>query len=110
MYPAGEISGADRWMASLVFAIAGTEIALAACAYRLDIGATVRARAIVEPWTISLAAAGFWYMSPADGLMLSSAAPMVAALLTALVPIVRHYRRPGLWRQHQGGQAVAAPA
>src|SRR3546814_19132855 len=40
MYPAGEISGADRWMASLVFAIAGTEIALTACASRFDNGAT----------------------------------------------------------------------
>src|SRR3546814_12738987 len=69
MYPAGEISSADRWMAGLVFAIAGTEIALAACAYRFDIGATVRARAVVEPWAISLAAAGFWHVSPVAGLM-----------------------------------------
>src|SRR3546814_10625719 len=96
LYPAGEISSADRWMAGLVFAIAGTEIALAACAYRFDIGATVRARAVVEPWAISLAAAGFWHVSPADGLMLSYAAAMVAAFLTALAPMIRHYGGPGV--------------
>lgn len=100
MYPAGDISGTDHWMALLVFAIAGTEIALAACAYRFDIGATVRARAIVEPWTISIAAAGFWFVSVRDGLMLSYAAAMVAAFLTALWPMIRHYGGPGVWRPH----------
>ena len=100
MYPAGDISAVDRWMALLVFAIAGTEIALAACAYRFDIGATVRARAIVEPWAISIAAAGFWYVSKPDGLMLSYATAMVAAFLTALWPMIRHYGGPGVWRPH----------
>lgn len=100
MFPAGDVGGADRWMAFLVFAIAGTEIALAACAYRYDIGATVRARAVVEPWVISIAAAAFWYVSVRDGLMLSYAAAMVAAFLTALVPMVRHYGGPSGWQPH----------
>lgn len=100
MYPAGGIDSADRWMPLLVFAIAGTEIALAACAYRFDIGATVRARAIVEPWVISIAAAGFWFVSVRDGLMLSYAAAMAGAFLTALVPMIRHYGGPGVWRPH----------
>lgn len=98
MFPAGSISGTDRWMAVLVFAIAGTDIALAACAYRFDIGATVRARAIVEPWVISIAAAGFWFVTPKSGLMLAYAAAMVGAFLTALWPMVRHYGGPGVWR------------
>ena len=100
MYPAGGIDSTDRWMAFLVFAIAGTEVALAACAYRFDIGATVRARAIVEPWVISIAAAGFWFVSVRDGLMLSYAAAMVGAFLTALWPMIRHYGGPGVWRPH----------
>src|SRR3546814_15980023 len=75
-------------MALLVFVIAGTDIALAACAYKFDVGATVRARAIVEPWVISIAAAGFWFVSARDGLMLSYAAAMVGAFLTALVPLI----------------------
>ncbi|WP_192878817.1 lipopolysaccharide biosynthesis protein [Sphingopyxis lindanitolerans] len=98
MFPAGDIDSTDRWMALLVFAIAGTDVALAACAYRFDIGATVRARAVVEPWVISIAAAGFWYVSPRDGLMLSYAAAMVGAFLTALIPMIRHYGGPGVWR------------
>jgi len=98
MFPSGDISASDRAMAFLVFAIAGTEIALAACAYRFDIGATVRARAVVEPWVISIAAAGFWFVSPPDGLMLSYAAAMLGAFLTALVPMIRHYGGPGVWR------------
>ncbi|MGV7122885.1 lipopolysaccharide biosynthesis protein [Sphingopyxis sp. 550A] len=98
MFPAGDIDSTDRWMALLVFAIAGTDVALAACAYRFDIGATVRARAIVEPWVISIAAAGFWFVSPRDGLMLSYAAAMVGAFLTALIPMIRHYGGPGVWR------------
>ncbi|WP_174688513.1 lipopolysaccharide biosynthesis protein [Sphingopyxis witflariensis] len=100
MYPAGGIDSTDRWMAFLVFAIAGAEVALAACAYRFDIGATVRARAIVEPWVISIAAAGFWFVSVRDGLMLSYAAAMVGAFLTALWPMIRHYGGPGVWRPH----------
>jgi O-antigen/teichoic acid export membrane protein len=100
MYPAGNVGGADRWMALLVFAIAGTDIALAACAYRFDVGATVRARAIVEPWVISAAAAGFWFVSVRDGLMLSYAAAMVGAFLTALIPMLRHYGGPRGWQPH----------
>lgn len=98
MFPAGSIAGVDRWMALLVFAIAGTDIALAACAYRFDIGATVRSRAIVEPWVISIAAAGFWFVTPKGGLMLAYAAAMIGAFLTALWPMVRHYGGPGVWR------------
>src|SRR3546814_19397230 len=98
MYPAGEVDSADRWMALLVFVIAGTDIALAACAYKFDVGAPVRARAIVEPWVISIAAAGFWFVSARDGLLLSYAAAMVGAFLTALVPMLRHYGGPGVWR------------
>lgn len=100
MFPAGDIDSIDRWMALLIFAIAGTDVALAACAYRYDIGATVRARAVVEPWVISIAAAVFWYVSPRDGLMLSYAAAMLGAFLTALIPMIRHFGGPRGWQPH----------
>jgi len=100
MFPAGDIDGTDRWMALLIFAIAGTDVALAACAYRFDVGTTVRARAVVEPWVISIAAAGFFYVSKRDGLMLSYAAAMIGAFLTALFPMIRHYGGPRGWRPH----------
>ena len=37
-----------------------------------DIGATVRARSIIEPWAISIGAFGFAYYSLRDGLILST--------------------------------------
>ena len=52
--------------------IAWSDIALAALAYRHDVGATVRARAIVEPWTISIAAGrARSYHFQRDGLILA---------------------------------------
>lgn len=98
MFPSGEISGADRWVGLLIFFVAGMEIALAACAYKFDVGATVRARAVVEPWVISIAAAGFWYVSVRDGLMLAYAAAMVGSFIAAIFPMIRHYGGPRGWR------------
>lgn len=100
MFPAGDIGGVDRWLALTVFAIAGTDIALAACAYRYDIATSVRARSIVEPWVISGAAFGFAFYTLRDGLTLSYATAMVATFVTALVPMVRHYGTPRGWRPH----------
>ena len=51
----------DRLLAITVLAIAWTDIALAALAYQHDVGATVRARSIVEPWTISIVAFAWSY-------------------------------------------------
>ena len=48
--------GMDRYLAITVLAVSWTDIALAALAYRHDVGATVRARSIVEPWVISIVA------------------------------------------------------
>src|SRR3546814_12520868 len=49
MYPAGEDDSAARWMALLVFVIAGTDIATAACAYNIEVVGTVSAGAVGEP-------------------------------------------------------------
>src|SRR3546814_15738890 len=87
MYPAGDVDSADRWMALLVFVIAGTDIALAACAYKFDVGATVRARALVEPWVISIAAAGFRFVSARDVLLLPNADAMAGPCPTPPVPV-----------------------
>ena len=100
MFPGGEIAGFDRWLPLVIFAIAGTDVALAACAYRFDVGATVRARSVVEPWVISIAAFGFYYYSDHDGLILAYATAILATFLTALVPMFRHYGGPAGWRPH----------
>ena len=98
MFPAGNISGVDRLLPLVIFAIAGTEVALAACAYRFNVGATVWARAVVEPWAISIAAFVFAYVTLENGLILSYICAMVAAFLTAMVPTVRSYGGPSGWR------------
>ena len=98
MYPTTVIHGMDRWLAITVLAIAWTDIALAALAYQHDVGATVRARSIVEPWTISIVAFAWSYVSLDDGLIVSYVFSMVAALVAALIPLIRCYGIPHGWR------------
>ena len=110
MFPNSSINGLERLLPLVVLAIVLTEIALAALAYRFDIGATVRARAIVEPWTISIAAFAFSFYSLRDGLILAYVASMAAALVTALWPLFRSYGLPRGWRPDPGGLARLARA
>ena len=56
MFPSGVYNTVDRLLVTAIPALALTEILLAAQAYRYDIGTTVRARALVEPWTKSIMA------------------------------------------------------
>ena len=98
MFPNSEITGIDRLLALLIFPIAGADVMLAALAYRFDIGATVRARALVEPWTISIAAFVLSWWSLRDGLIAAYALSMVAAFVTAFISFVRSYAWPGRWR------------
>jgi O-antigen/teichoic acid export membrane protein len=98
MFPNGDISAVDRLLPLVIFAVAGTEVALAACAYRFNVAATVWSRAIVEPWAISIGAFIFAYVTLQNGLILSYICAMVAAFLTAMVPTVRSYGWPSGWR------------
>lgn len=105
MFPNSGINRFDRLLPLIVLAVAWTDIALAALAYRYDIGATVRARSVVEPWAISIAAFGFAFYSLRDGLILSYVVAMVAAWLTAMVPLLRAYGLPKGWRM-QGSRLI----
>ena len=91
MFPNSGINGLDRFLPLMIFSIVATDIALAALAYRFDIASTVRARAIVEPWTISIAAGALYFYSARDGLILSYVASLLAALIFALWPLWRSY-------------------
>lgn len=97
MFPNSAINGLDRFLPLVIFAIVATDIALAALAYRFDIVSTVRARAVVEPWTISIAAGAFYFYSARDGLILSYVVSLIAALLFALWPLWRSYGLPWGW-------------
>lgn len=102
MFPNSGINGLDRLLALIVIAVAGSDVALAACAYRYDIGATVRARSIIEPWAISIGAFAFAFYSTRDGLILSYVLSMVAALAASIIPMARHYGVPHGWRPDAG--------
>jgi O-antigen/teichoic acid export membrane protein len=98
MYPNSPIHGMDRWLPCIVFAIAWSDVSLAALAYRRNVKATVTARAIVEPWTISVAAYAFSFVSLRDGLIYSYILSMAAALIASLIPFIHTYGLPYGWR------------
>jgi O-antigen/teichoic acid export membrane protein len=103
MFPNSAINGLDRFLPVVVFAVVMTDIALAALAYRFDVASTVRARAIVEPWTISIMAGLFaWPLMPfyslRDGLIIAYIVSMIAAMLAALWPLWRSYGVPWGWK------------
>jgi O-antigen/teichoic acid export membrane protein len=103
MYPTTRISGMDHLLAMTVIAIAWTDIALAALAYHDDIASTVRARSVVEPWTISIVAFVWSYISIDDGLIISYVFSMIAALIAALIPLFRCYGIPHGWKPDLAG-------
>ena len=100
MFPSGHFTGADRMLVATIFPTSLTDIALAALAYRYDIAATVRARSIVEPWSLSIAAGVFYYIAPQSGLSLSYIVSIFASSVAALHPLWRSYGLPRRWRPH----------
>jgi len=100
LFPSGTYTQLDRLIVLAIPAYALTEITLAAQAYRFDIATTVRARAVVEPWTISILAGLFWLFEPtrASGLALAYLASIYAGLAAALVPYARTYGPPRFYR------------
>lgn len=102
MFPNSEIQGLQWLLPLTIFALAASDIALAALAYRHDIASTVRARAIVEPWTISIAAFALAFVSSRDGLIIAYVLSMVAALIASLWPLLKSYGLPENWSPHPG--------
>jgi O-antigen/teichoic acid export membrane protein len=98
LFPGGRFTIADRLMVLAIPALALTEIWLAALAYRFDIASTVRARAIVEPWTISIVAGLMVFLAPEYGLATAYIASVLAAALTAFIPFIRAYGWPTNWK------------
>lgn len=96
LFPSGEYTALDLLIVLAIPGFALTEILLAAQAYRFDVATTVRARAIVEPWTISIMAGVFFYL-PATrdaGLTLAYLASIYAGLAAAAIPFLRAYGLP----------------
>ncbi|MCB2068042.1 MAG: oligosaccharide flippase family protein, partial [Erythrobacter sp.] len=100
MFPNGMNSPLDLLLVTAIPAFALTEILLAAQAYKYDVATTVRARAVVEPWTISIML-GVFYLVPQTreaGLALAYIVSIYAAMLTAAWPFLRSYGLPQHWR------------
>ena len=114
IFPGGNITALDRLVVLSIMPSTLTEIALAALAYRFDIKATVRARAVVEPWTLSAMAGLFYvidkyallgpdkdpgvYDAKASGLLIAFTLSIIAAALAALWPLFKSYGTPKNWR------------
>ena len=116
MFPNSAITGLEWLLPVTIFAVAWSDITLAALAYRHDVGATVRARAIVEPWTISIAAFAWSFVSTRDGLIIAYVLSMVGALIASIIPFLKSYGVPrgwnpdpaALWRMARRNLPVAA--
>ncbi len=104
LFPSGEFTQFDRLIVLAIPGYALTEIVLAAQAYRYDIATTVRARAVVEPWAISIMAGVFVFI-PAladSGLALAYLASIYAGLAVGLWSFFRSYGPPRRWRPEFG--------
>lgn len=97
MYANSQVTGLSGLLPVIVFAIAWSDVSLAALAYRGNVKATVTARAIIEPWTISLAAWALYFVAPRDGLIIAYVLSMAAALIASLIPFIRSYGLPHGW-------------
>ena len=100
LFPSGEYTELDRLIVLAIPGYALTEIVLAAQAYRYDIATTVRARAVVEPWTISIMAGAFYFVPgvSASGLSMAYLVSIYAGLAVGLLAFFRAYGRPLGWR------------
>ena len=99
VFPERDITGFDRLFPLIALAIAGSDIALAALAFRRDIGATVRARSVIEPWTLSIGALALGFTAwGGDGLIIAYAVSLSAALAASLWPLWRTFGLPSGWR------------
>lgn len=102
VFPNSKISGLDRIFPLTAIFIVGSDVALAALAYRHRVGATVTARSIVEPWVLTILAAAL-AMIPEwkpDAMIIAYAVSLGAAFLASIVPCVRLFGLPHGWRPH----------
>lgn len=103
MFPNSAVRGVEWLLPLIVFAIAGSDVALAALAYQHNVKATVTARAIIEPWTISIAATLLYFtLSKRDGLIIAYVISMIAAFGASLWPLLKSYGVPHGWRPEPG--------
>jgi O-antigen/teichoic acid export membrane protein len=97
LFPGAFYTSADRLMVLAIPPLALTEIWLAALAYGFNVGASVSARSIVEPWTLSIVAGLMVFVAPASGLAIAYLASIYAAAFAAWLPYRRAYGSTLAW-------------
>jgi O-antigen/teichoic acid export membrane protein len=99
LFPATRLHPLDRWFALIIPFIALADVALAGLAFHHDVGATVRARSIIEPWVLSIAALALAFTAwKGDGMLIAYLLSMLAAFFAAMAPVVRRFGWPAGWR------------
>jgi O-antigen/teichoic acid export membrane protein len=98
VFPNSFVTGMDRAFPLVALAIAGSDVALAALAYRGNIGATVRARSLIEPWVLTLVSAALAFtFFKRDGLIIAYVVSMAAAFAASIIPCLREFGLPHNW-------------
>jgi O-antigen/teichoic acid export membrane protein len=100
LFPSGDIDPIERLLPLVIFPIAAGDIALAALAFRYDIATTVRARSLVEPWVLSIAAGGLWFVIPDTGMVAAYFLSITSATVVAMIALVKSYGIPHGWHPH----------
>ena len=99
VFPATRLHPLDRWFALIIPFIVVADIALAGLAFRHDVAAQVRARSIIEPWVLSIAALALAFTAwKGDGMLIAYLLSMVAAAVASLVPALRQFGWATGWR------------
>jgi O-antigen/teichoic acid export membrane protein len=104
VFPNSKISGLDRIFPLIAICIVGSDVTLAALAYRHKVSATVTARSVIEPWTLTIVAAALAFIPSwkPDAMIIAYAASLGAAFTASVVPCVREFGLPRGWRPHPG--------
>jgi O-antigen/teichoic acid export membrane protein len=103
MLPGGDVRGGERWLALVVPAVVMSDVSLAGLAFRHRIDVAVRARSLIEPWTLTIAATALAFTPmQRDGLLIAYALSMVAAAVASIWPALRLFGPVEGWRPSAG--------
>lgn len=97
MFPHGNVDPYERLLPLVIIPLVAGDIALAALAFRFDIATTVRARSLVEPWVLSIAAGALWFVLPETGMVIAYFLSILAAMIVAMWALVKSYGLPRNW-------------
>jgi O-antigen/teichoic acid export membrane protein len=99
MFPGGAGAAFEPLFALIIFAIVLSDVSLAAMAFRHRIDVQVRARSLIEPWVLTIAAVTLT-VTPlkGNGLLIAYIVSLIAACAASLIPTVRLFGRAEGWR------------